>query len=125
MAISYSTTAAQIILNSMDTRIDGGTLILQTSGDVEVATITIAATNAFASVTGSVGTFATMTADADATGGLAEKFEIQQSDTTVECTGTVSTILAGTGDIQITDNTIAVGASLDMSSGSPITFTIP
>ena len=124
MAITIASTPAGIILNAMDTRIEGGNLILKTAGDAEVATLVLKATNAFASISGNVATYDDMTADSDATGGVVTKFEIQQSDTTLEYSGTV-TATGGGGDLTMAIVTVGAATEVDMSSVDPITFTLP
>lgn len=123
MAISISSTPAGIILNAMDTRIAGGNIVFQTSGDVEVATLGIAATNAF-TIAGNVATYKDTTADTSATGGVIAKFKVEQSDLTEEYTGTC-TATGGGGDITMANLTISAGATFDMNDLDPITFTLP
>lgn len=126
MAVSFAETYGNTRLTALGQALSGGTLELQTSGDVEVATLTLssAGSTAFASVSSKVGTFNTMTPDSSATGGVVAKAVFKASDTTTIYTCSV-TATGGGGDITIASTTISVGATVDMSSGTPITFTEP
>ena len=123
MAIVFTNQGAQVVLNNLDTDLAGGTLELQTSGDVEVATVTLAAGNIFTTVSGKIGTFASTTSDASATGGVVSKFTLKRANASAEMSGTV-TSTGGGGDIEIEDTNVTAGTSVNMSAGTPITITI-
>lgn len=125
MAVSFATAYGNTRLTALGQALSGGTLELLTSGDVEVATLTLGSTGgtAFTSVTGKVGTFDDMTQDSGAAGGVVAKFAMKNSSGTTIYTGTV-TATGGGGDITIPSVTIPVGGIVDM--GTPaITFTEP
>jgi hypothetical protein len=123
MAISFDTSYGDTRITDLGTALSGGTLELQTSGDIEVATLTLA-NPVFSSVTGKVGTFGDMGADSDATGGDVAKFVMKSSSGTDIYSGTV-TITGGGGDIEMPNLTVPAGSTVDMNNTSPITFTEP
>lgn len=124
MALTRSTAARNAASDAVVDRIDLGTgiangqLILMTSGDVEVATLDFANPafgNAGASVAGRADAN-TITGDASATGGEIALFKAVDRDGVEVYRGTVSTILAGTGDLQLTSTTIVATEPVDVSS---------
>ena len=125
MTVSFATAYGNTRLTALGQALSGGTLVLLTSGDVEVATLTLSSSgsSAFASVTGKVGTFDDMTQDDSATGGVVAKFEMKNSSGTTIYTGTV-TATGGGGDITIPSTTIPAGGIVDMGA-TAITFTEP
>jgi hypothetical protein len=94
-----------------------GTLEFQTSGDVEVATITFAAT-AFGASSSGIATAAATVDDTNATGGTVAKFVIYDGSPTEVFRGTV-TAPAGGGDIEL--SSLAVGAT-DTVSLTSLTY---
>ncbi len=125
MAIVLETIARDELANALDNIINGGTapeLVFETSGDVEVATIILNATNAFGA--SSVGVI-TMTgqplSDASATGGTTVQFSIYQNVSQAQkvLEGTVGT--SGT-DIIISSTVIGATDTVELTT---MTFTMP
>jgi hypothetical protein len=102
--------------------VDGGTgagyIEIQTSGDVEVATLPFSATAFGAAATG-VATAAAITSDTSATGGTAAQASIFDGDDTKLWENTVGTSGA---EINLTTLTIGAGVTVSMSA---YTFTMP
>jgi len=122
MAVTHPAAVRTIIADAVVDSIDvggAGSLIFQTSGDVEVATLTFSAT-AFGAASGPTATAAAITNDTNATGGTIAKFKIQNgSAADAGFAGAVST---SGSDINL--SSLAVGAS-DTVSISSLTYTAP
>ena len=122
MAVTHPAAVRTIIADAVVDSIDvggAGSLIFQTSGDVEVATLTFSAT-AFGAASGPTATAAAITSDTNATGGTVAKFKIQNgSAADAGFAGAVST---SGSDINL--SSLAVGAS-DTVSISSLTYTAP
>ena len=125
MALTLETGLRNDLADEIDNHINAGTapeLVFETSGDVEVATITLDTMNAFGAASG--GTI-TMTgqprSDTNATGGTTVQFSIYQnaSQSNKVLEGTVATSGA---DINISST--AVGAS-DTVELTTFTITVP
>lgn len=119
MAISHTTTVRNGISDYVVDQLNTGTLEFQTSGDVEVATLTLAATAFGASASG-IATAGTITADSSATGGTIAKFVLKTSGGTVILSGTAGSV--GTEDIVLSTATIGSGDTVSCSS---LTYTAP
>ena len=123
MALTLATTMRDAIADAVTTRVGASaTLEFQTSGDAEVATLTLSSTPFGASSSGVITLAGTPLSDTDATGGDMAKFVIKSGGTTTEITGTVSTsnedinfsggISVTAGDtVQLTSFTITCPAS--------------
>jgi hypothetical protein len=102
--------------------VDGGTgagyIEIQTSGDVEVATLPFSAT-AFGGSSSGTATAAAITSDTSATGGTAAQASIFDGDDTKLWENTVGTSGA---EINLTTLTIGAGVTVSMSA---YTFTMP
>lgn len=124
MALTLGSALRDAIADAVDDYINGGTaatLEFQTSGDIEVATLTLG-DPAFGAASSAVITLAgTPLSDTNATGGTMAKFVIKR-DSTVALTGTVSTsgadinfaggVTVGAGDtVTLTSFTITCPAS--------------
>jgi hypothetical protein len=96
------------------------TLEFQTSGDVEVATLTLGNPAFGASSSGVITLSGTPLSDTNATGGTMAKFVIKSGGTTTQITGTVSTSGA---DINFAGG-LVVGAS-DTVTLTSFTITCP
>jgi hypothetical protein len=125
MAIVLETIARDELANALDTIINAGTapeLVFETSGDVEVATILLDATNAFGAA--SVGVI-TMTgqprSDASATGGTTVQFSVYQN---VSQSGKVLEGTVGTSGTDIIISSTVIGAT-DTVELTTMTFTMP
>lgn len=126
MALTLATALRNAIVDAVDAAINGGGgagyLELQTSGNVEVATITFDAT-AFGNGSGGTITMASAPkSDLNATGGTIGKFRIYAYGATEQMAGTVSTsgadinfsggLAVGAGDrVELTSLTITCPAS--------------
>jgi len=97
-----------------------GTIELQTSGDVEVATVTMS-DPAAASTTNGVATLDTITKDSSATGGTATKAVFKDSDGTARLTLSVGLGSSGE-DIEMTSNVIPALAEVSFVANGTITM---
>jgi len=97
-----------------------GTLVFQTSGDVEVATLTFNAT-AFGAASAGTATAAAITPDTSATGGTVAQASIFSGGASkiMECTVSAP---AGGGDIELSSLTVGAGDTVSCSS---LTITVP
>jgi hypothetical protein len=123
MALTLATTMRDAIADAVDTRVGTtATMEFQTSGDVEVATISLANPAFGASSTGTITLGGVPLSDTSATGGTMAKFVIKSGGTTTEITGTVGTsgeninfpggLVVGAGDtVTLTSFTITCPAS--------------
>ena len=122
MAITHTAAVrngiADYVVDSVDTG-GAGTLEFQTSGDVEVATLTFSAT-AFGAASGGVATAASITSDSSATGGTFAKFVIKNGSGTTILSGTAGDV--GTEDIVLSSASIGNGDTVSCSS---LTYTAP
>jgi hypothetical protein len=105
------------VLAEIDIDVGAGVLEFQTSGAVEVATLTLS--DPAGTVSGAVLTFNSITSDTSATGGTVAKFEIQSNDTTARVLGNVQT---SGGDINLSSLSVGAGDTVSMSS---LTYTAP
>lgn len=119
MALTHSTAIRNGVANLVVDALDAGSgnpngqLILQTAGDVEVATIDLGAP-AFGNAASGIATANPVTADGSATGGTATKFKAVDRDGTTVFTGTFGTTGADlTGGSAI----IAPGDVVDINDG--------
>ena len=78
MAVTHETTYRNGIADYIVDLLDGGTIEIQTSGDVEVATLTFG-TPAFGAAASGVATANAITSDTSATGGTAAKAQLKTS----------------------------------------------
>jgi len=111
--------ACDAIVDLIDGGAGAGTLQFETSGDVEVATLTFS-DPAFGAASAGVATAATITSDTSATGGTVAQASIYDSTPTkiMECTVATDT----SQDIQLSSLTIGAGDTVSMSS---LTVTVP
>lgn len=121
MAITHSTTIRNAIADLVVDAIDAGgagTLEFQTSGDVEVATLTFGAT-AFGAASSGTATANSVTSDTDATGGTAAKFVIKSGGAATIISGAVGT---SGSDINLSSLSIGAGDTVSLSS---LTYSAP
>lgn len=122
MAVTHPTAVRNAIADAVVDSIDvggAGSLIFQTSGDVEVATLTFSAT-AFGAASGGTATAAAITSDTNATGGTVAKFKIQNgSAADAGFAGAVST---SGSDINLSSLVVGSGDTVSISS---LTYTAP
>lgn len=118
MAVTHPTATRNGIADYVVDQLDGGTLVINTSGDVEVATLTFG-TPAFGAAASGVATANSITADSSATGGTAAKAQLKNSGgtTIVECA-----VAASGSDINLSSVSIGSGDTVSISS---LTYTAP
>ena len=123
MAITHVTAVrnglADYVVDLIDGGTGAGTLEFQTSGNVEVATLTFSAT-AFGDASSGTATAASITSDTNAAGGEVAKFVIKDGDGTALVSGTAGE--AGTEDIVLSSSTIGSGDTVSCSS---LTYSAP
>lgn len=111
---------ADLVVDRIDAGAAAGTLEFQTSGDVEVATLTFS-DPAFGAAAAGVATASAITSDASATGGTIAKARLKDSNGVEVCACSV-TASGGGGDIQL--NSVVVSAAQAVSVSS-LTYTAP
>lgn len=116
---SIRNSIADGVVDQLDNGTGNPTFIFQTAGDVEVATLLMNGTNAFGAAVAGVATANAIADDTSATGGVTTKCVLNNRDGVTIIQGTVGT--SGT-DIIISDTTIPVGATVQISS---LTYTAP
>lgn len=110
--------ACDAIVDLIDAGAGAGTLVFQTSGDVEVATLTFS-DPAFGAASGGTATAGAISPDTSATGGTVAQASAFDSNATKVIEFTVSTSGA---DINLSSLTIGAGDTVSMSS---LTITMP
>jgi hypothetical protein len=124
MAVTHPTTVRSAIADLVVARIDAGasagTLVFQTSGDVEVATCTFN-DPAFGSAASGVATANTITDDSSATGGTIAKARAFDSNA-VEVFACSVTATGGGGDIELNSVVISAGQQVGVTA---LTYTAP
>ena len=118
MAVTHETTYRNGIADYIVDLLDGGTIEIRTSGDVEVATLTFG-TPAFGAASGGVATANAITDDTNATGGTAAKAVLKTSGAAV-----VVNCSVGTSGADINLSSVSIGAG-DTVSISSLTYTAP
>jgi len=110
--------ACNAIVDLIDAGAGAGKLVIRTSGDVEVATLTFS-DPAFGNAATGVATASAITSDASATGGTAAKFTMEDSAAAIVLTGTVGTSGA---DLNLSTTAISAGVIVSVSA---CTVTVP
>jgi len=92
MALVLTDTMRNAIVSAVETTVGGtATLVFATSGDVTVATLSLAADPFTGPTTGTITLAGTPLSDTNAVGGTMAKFFIKTGGTTTNITGTVGT----------------------------------
>lgn len=118
MAVTHATATRNGIADYVVDQLDGGTIKIVTSGDVEVATLTFG-TPAFGAASSGVATANAITSDSSATGGTAAKAELVTSGAT-----SIVFCAVGTSGSDINLSSLSIGAG-DTVSISSLTYTAP
>ena len=122
MAITHvstlRTTLATAVRDAIDAGAGAGKLVLQTSGDATVASLTLS--DPCGTVSGAVLTFSAITSDTNAAGGTATKFKITTSTPDDVLYGTVAKTSGG--DINLSENVITAGDTVTISA---LSYTAP
>ena len=122
MAVTHPTTVrnglADYVVDLIDAGAGAGTLEFQTSGNVEVATLTFS-DPAFGAATGGTATASAITSDTSATGGTVAKFVVKDSNGNPVFYGAVGT---SGSDINLSSLSVGVGDTVSISS---LTYSAP
>lgn len=125
MGITLTTAARNAQCDALVDLVDAGTtdttgdLVIATSGDVEVATLSWTATPAFGAAANGVATMNAINDDTSATGGTAAIHWFQNRDNTEVWRGTV-----GTSGADLNLSSVSIGAT-DTVSVTSYTVTVP
>lgn len=120
MAVTHTTTVRNGLADYVVDLVDAGTgdasgdLVILTSGDSPVATLTFA-NPAFGAASGGTATANAIASDTNAAGGTAAKFTVRDRDNTTIFSGSVTTV-GGGGDIELSSVVIGPGDTLAISS---------
>lgn len=122
MAVTHPTAVrnglADYVVDLIDAGAGAGTLEFQTSGNVEVATLTFS-DPAFGAATGGTATASAVTSDTSATGGTVAKFAVKDSNGNPVFYGAVGT---SGSDINLSSLAVGVGDTVSISS---LTYSAP
>jgi hypothetical protein len=119
-AAALRTVLADAAVDSIDNGAAAGTLEFQTSGNVEVATLTFS-DPAFGGASGATATASAISSDTNATGGTIAKAVLQDSDGNDKILCSV-TATGGGGDIELSAVAVSAGQTVSVSS---LTYTAP
>lgn len=118
MALTHVTAVRNTLANAITTAVDAGVgagqVVIMTSGDVEVATLTMSDPSFGAAASGAI-TANAISDDTSATGGTAALFKVTDSDGTEVYRGTV-TATGGGGDLELSSLAIGAGDTVSISS---------
>lgn len=123
MAVTHSAGTRTVIADAVVDRLDvggTGTLVYNTSGDVEVATLTFSAT-AYGAAAAGVATANAITSDTSATGGTIAK-AVQTGVTNGAVINCSVTATGGGGDIELSAVVVSAGQTVSTTS---LTYTAP
>lgn len=124
MAVTHPTgvrnAIADLVVDRIDAGAAAGTLEMQTSGDVEVATLTFS-DPAFGAASSGTATASAITQDSSATGGTIAKARAKDSDGN-EVFACSVTATGGGGDITLNSVVVSAGQAVAVSS---LTYTAP
>lgn len=124
MAVTHPTgvrnAIADLVVDRIDAGAAAGTLEMQTSGDVEVATLTFS-DPAFGAAAAGTATASAITQDSSATGGTIAKARAKDSDGN-EVFACSVTATGGGGDITLNSVVVSAGQAVAVSS---LTYTAP
>ena len=112
MALTHVVGTRNGLANYVVDQLDGGNLVIMTTGDAAVATLGLAATG-FGAATGGTATANAITDDTNATGGTAALFKMETSTNAEVFRGTVAT---SGGDLNLSSLVIGNGDTVSVSS---------
>lgn len=118
LEVAARNAACDAIVDLIDAGAGPGTLVFQTSGDVEVATLTFS-DPAFGAAVAGVATAGAITSDTSATGGVIAQASIFDSNASKVLEASVGVSGA---EINLSSLTIGAGDTVSMSS---LTLTVP
>lgn len=116
--VTVRNTLCDTVVDLLDAGAGAGFLEFQTSGDVEVATLTFS-DPAFGAASSGTATANSITDDSSATGGTTDRFDAEDSDNTDVFFGSV-----GTSGEDINLSSVVIGAS-DTVSVTSLTYSAP
>jgi len=111
---------ADFVVDQLDEGTPPGTLVFETSGDAEVATLTLA-NPAFGAAVAGVATAGAIVSDSSATGGTIAKARLKNQAGTDKIICSV-TATGGGGDIELSSVVVSAAQTVSMSS---LTYTAP
>jgi hypothetical protein len=117
MAVTHSTAARDAAANAVVDLLDvsgPGDLRFLTSGDAEVATLTLS-NPAFGASSSGTATASAITSDTNATGGTVAKFDLRNGTGTSHILGSV-TATSGGGDIELSSLSVGSGDTVSVTS---------
>jgi hypothetical protein len=118
MAVTHPTAVrtavCDFIVDQIDEGAGAGLLVFQTSGDVEVATLTFS-DPAFGAASAGTATASAITQDSSATGGTIAKARLQSSASTDKIICSV-TATGGGGDIELNSVSVSAGQAVSVSA---------
>lgn len=112
MSLTHVNTVRNGLADYVVNQLDGGNLVIMTSGDAEVATLPLA-TPAFGAAASGTATANTITDDSSATGGTAALFKMETSANAEIFRGTVGTSGA---DLNMSSLNIGAGDTVSVTS---------
>lgn len=120
-AVTHPVAVCQALCDLVCDTLDSGHLVFMTSGDAEVATLTLnaAAFGAGSAASPSVATAGAITSDEDATGGTIAKFKLETSGAVAKVYGAVGT---SGSDINLSSLTVSLHDTVAVSS---LTYSSP
>jgi len=118
LEVAARNAACNAIVDLIDAGAGAGTLVFETSGDVEVATLTFS-DPAFGNAATGTATASAITSDTSATGGTVAQASFYDSDSNKVLECTVSTSGA---DINLSSLSVGAGDTVSVSS---LTVTVP
>ena len=121
MALTFANECRKAALDGITALLSGGSLLLTTSGDAELAVLPVASVGAATTASPSVAVL-TMTTDTSVTAGTIAKFVLRTSGAATRINGSVGTSGA---DLNVTDNVIPGGATqVSCTGGISLSLTL-
>lgn len=118
--VAVRTGLADFVVDQLDEGTPPGTLVMQTAGDVEVATLTFA-NPAFGAAAAGTATAGAIASDTSATGGTIAKARLKNAAGTDKIICSV-TATGGGGDIELSSVIVSAGQTVSLTS---LTYSAP